>query len=314
MKTLLRQRALVAAGIAAAMAVTSCAYDPYYTSVGGSYSTGYGDGYGYGGSNFNTSVFVSTGNPRWGYDPYCYSYYDYHRRCYYDPYLNGYYPVGYRPAVIVGAPHPYGWRPGRGYCPPPSYVRNITVVNYRNREAAYRSTNYDWARQVRQQPVGRVEDRHPSRNTQGRPNQDSRPTRGMSTPRIEENRKSTQQGARETRSGRLPAGYNTPVTRSATPPQAHSTRQTTTGARNLKNDSQTRQTVQPTRQGRLPQAQPPRQQAQPSRQQAQPPRQQAQPSRQQVPPSKQGGNPGRSEEARPQNRSSQRGVRGLGQG
>ena len=50
-------------------------------------------------SSFNTSVFVGTGNPRWGYDPYCYSYYDYTPPRYYDPYLNGYYPVGYRPPV-----------------------------------------------------------------------------------------------------------------------------------------------------------------------------------------------------------------------
>ena len=73
------------AGIAA-LAVSSCAYDPYY-SGGTSYSGGYGSGYGYGGSNFSTSFFVSTGSPRWGYDPYAGAYYDYTRRCYYDPYL-----------------------------------------------------------------------------------------------------------------------------------------------------------------------------------------------------------------------------------
>ncbi len=178
----LRLLAVMAVGAAASLGFSSCAYDPYYGSttvggsynsgggysVGGSYSSGYGDGYGYGGSNFNTSVFVSTGNPRWGYDPYCYSYYDYSRRCYYDPYLNGYYPVGYRPAVVYGVPHPYGWRPGGGYCPPPRSIRNITVVNYRNREAAYRSTNYGWARQVRQQAPssGRAEQQRPNRSGQ----------------------------------------------------------------------------------------------------------------------------------------------------
>ncbi len=157
---------MVLAAIASSIAFSSCAYDPAYTSVGGSYSSGYGDGYGYGGSNFNTSLFVSTGNPRWGYDPYCYSYYDYHRRCYYDPYLNGYYPVGYRPVAVVGCPHPHGWRPGSGYCPPPRYVSSVTVVNYRNRETLYRNSNYDWAKQVRQRPIGGKypSESHPSRN------------------------------------------------------------------------------------------------------------------------------------------------------
>jgi hypothetical protein len=183
MKKNLYRVALAAAGAMAALAFSSCAYDPYYTSVGGSYSSGYGDGYGYGGSSFSTSVFVSTGDPNWGYDPYCYSYYDYRRRCYYDPYLNGYYPLGYRPAYVYGVPHPYGWRPGHGYCPPPRNYRNVTVSNYRNREAAYRNSNYSWANQVRQQPTsaGRGQDnRQPSGRYDGyrgndRPNQASRP-------------------------------------------------------------------------------------------------------------------------------------------
>lgn len=182
MKKNLRLFAVVAVGAAVSLGFSSCAYDPYYGSttvggsynsgggysVGGSYSSGYGDGYGYGGSNFNTSVFVSTGNPRWGYDPYCYSYYDYSRRCYYDPYLNGYYPVGYRPAVVYGVPHPYGWRPGGGYCPPPRNITNVTVNNYRNREAAYRGTNYGWAKQVRQQAPssGRAQQQRPNQSQQ----------------------------------------------------------------------------------------------------------------------------------------------------
>lgn len=135
-----------------AVVLSSCVTDPYYTSGGGSYGSsysGYGDGYGYGSSGFSTSLFVSTGNPRWGYDPSCYSYYDYNRRCYYDPYLYGYYPVGYRPPVIIGCPHPYGWRPGKGYCPPPSRIRDVTVVNYRNRESSYRNLNHSWSRNVR---------------------------------------------------------------------------------------------------------------------------------------------------------------------
>ena len=157
MKKNLRLWVGVAVGAAAFLTFTSCAYDPYHStsSVGGYYGGGYGygDGYGYGGSSFSTSLFVSTGDSRWGYDPNCYSYYDYHRRCYYDPYLNGYYPIGYRPPVVYGCPHPYGWRSGSGYCPPPRGVRNVTVVNYRNRENAYRNSGYGWANQVRQQPA-----------------------------------------------------------------------------------------------------------------------------------------------------------------
>ena len=140
----------VAFGITATLVFSSCTYDPYYTSTGGSYSTGYGYGHGYGGSSFSTSLFVSTGDPRWGYDPYSYSYYDYRSRRYYDPYLYSYYPIGYRPPIVYGVPHPHGWRPGSGYCPPPRTVRNVTMANYRNREAAYRGSNHSWAKQVRQ--------------------------------------------------------------------------------------------------------------------------------------------------------------------
>lgn len=229
MKKLLRHWKAVALGAAAALTVSSCAYDPYYSSVGGSYSSGYGDGYGYGGSNFSTSVFVSTGDARWGYDPYCYSYYDYHRRAYYDPYLNGYYPVGYRPPVVVGVPHPYGWRPGRGYCPPPSYIRNTTVVNYRNREDLYRRTNYDWAPQVRRgqytagvpdrRPTGNVSNQRPTQNrpsaNQGgsqRPQYQNRPSGGYQTDtRPGANNQSSRPGTRP--QGRLPQSYNTPVNR-----------------------------------------------------------------------------------------------------
>lgn len=141
----------------AALAFSSCAYDPYY-SGGSSYTTtsvGYGHGYGYGGSNFSTSVFVSTGSPRWGYDPYCGAYYDYTRRSYYDPYLYAYYPVGYRPAYIRGAPHPHGWRYGQSRIAPPSRVTNVTVNNYRNREHAYRNLDRSWSREVRAEPPAR---------------------------------------------------------------------------------------------------------------------------------------------------------------
>lgn len=200
MKKYLRSWAKAAVLAAAAFAVSSCYYDPYYSSASGSYSGGssYGQGYGYGGSNFSTSVFVSTGNSQWGYDPYCYSYYDYRRRCYYDPYLHGYYPVGYRPPVVVGCPHPYGYR--SGYCPPPNVVRNVTVVNYRNRVDEYRRSNYGWARQVNPRPgnYGRVTDSHPQkRPPQSRPNTDSHPSRGQNYNRTEQSRPS----------GRNPGAY-----------------------------------------------------------------------------------------------------------
>lgn len=164
-----------AVGITAAFAFSSCAYDPYYSSLGGSYSSGYssgyGQGYGYGGNNFSTSLFVTTGDPRWGYDPGCHSYYDYRSRRYYDPYLYGYYPVGYRPVMVYGAPHPYGWQPGRSYCSPPRTVRNVTVVNYQNREAAYRKSDYSWAKKVYSQPSShhRTQSQEPNRSSYGSP-------------------------------------------------------------------------------------------------------------------------------------------------
>lgn len=129
----------------ASLAVSSCAYDSYFPIS--SYSSGYGSGYG--SSNFSTSVFVSTGNPRWGYDPYAGCYYDYTRRSYYDPYLCGYYPVGYRPRYVYGAPHPHGWSRGRGYCPPPIRIRSHTIRNYDNRAESYRELGRDWSGNVR---------------------------------------------------------------------------------------------------------------------------------------------------------------------
>lgn len=167
MKKNLRYLAVAAVGAVVAFGFTSCAYDPYYSSsAGGSYSSGYGEGYGYGGSSFSTSLFVSTGDPRWGYDPNCYSYYDYSRNCYYDPYLNGYYPRGYRPPVVYGVPHPNGWHPGGGYMRPPGHVTNVTVNNYHDREGRYRNSSYGWAKQVRQQP--RPQDQRSSQGSSGR--------------------------------------------------------------------------------------------------------------------------------------------------
>jgi hypothetical protein len=140
------------AGVSA-LAVSSCAYDPYYS--GSSSYGGYGDGYGYGGSNFSTSLFVSTGNSRWAYDPYAGAYYDYTRRAYYDPYLYGYYPVGYRPRYVYGSPHPHGWSRGSSYCPPPSRIRTHSLTNYRDRTDRYRSLDRDWSSNVRATPPAR---------------------------------------------------------------------------------------------------------------------------------------------------------------
>jgi len=118
----------------------------------------YGEGYGYGYSGFSTAMFVSTGDPRWGYDPYCNSYYDYNRRCYYDPYLYGYYPMGYRPVLVVGVPHPYGYR--HNFCPPPTHVRTVTLSNYNNRATLYRNSSYSWAHSVHAGPVGNPRGSH----------------------------------------------------------------------------------------------------------------------------------------------------------
>ncbi len=226
------------AGVLASLALSSCYYDPNYasTSVGATYSSGsgygqgYGQGYGYGGSGFSTSVFVSTGNPQWGYDPYCYSYYDYNRRAYYDPYLYGYYPVGYRPPVVYGVPHPYGWRRGSGYIRPPVRVNNGLVRNYQQRGDRYRGTSYGWAKQVRQQPAGqgRVVDSHPpknsSNNNYSRPNSGNRnpqqPNYNRSKQQPNYNRGKQQSAAPSRQStnaqgqkqrGNLPSRYNTPV-------------------------------------------------------------------------------------------------------
>lgn len=247
MKKYLRHWAVAATGVAAAFAISSCAYDPYYSGVGGSYSTGYGEGYGYGGSNFSTSVFVGTGDPRWGYDPYCYSYYDYRSRRYYDPYLYGYYPIGYRPPIIIGAPHPYGWRPGHGYCPPPRHVRNVTVVNYRNRETAYRNSDYGWAKQVRRADASRdrIQAQQLDRKSYNKPYSGSRPPGGNynlqkqgSNPYSNQLKPST----REPHKAGYPQAYNKPVTNA-------SVRQYNSGQQQAQFKKQNRQLPPPTIQG-----------------------------------------------------------------
>jgi hypothetical protein len=125
-----------------ALAVSSCVYDPYYSDHTRR------SGYGYGNHSFSTVHFVSTGNPRWGYDPRVRCYYDYHRRCYYDPYLKGYYPVGYQPVYVHGVPHPYGWSSGHRHISPPSHVRDYRLDHYRQREQSYRNLNQDWSRHI----------------------------------------------------------------------------------------------------------------------------------------------------------------------
>ena len=212
-------------GAVFAFAVGSCTYDPNY-AVGGSYSTGYGggygggygDGYGYGNSGFSTSLFISTGDSRWGYDPYCYSYYDYRRRCYYDPYLYGYYPVGYRPPVIYGVPHPRGY--SRSYCPPPSRVSNSSLTNYHNRESAYRNSSYSWAPQVRpsrEAPRSATQFRQQAPYPRGGNSNDSG-SRGVAPvpggqPRTRGGSTSGFEGGSGAgnRSPRLPSSYNVPI-------------------------------------------------------------------------------------------------------
>lgn len=132
--------AVATVGISA-MAVSSCAYDPYYTDSRQA-------GYGYGNRSFTTVHFVRTNNPRWGYDPRVRCYYDYNRRCYYDPYLNGYYPAGYQPVYVHGVPHPHGWSSGHRYISPPIRVRDYRLEHYRQREQSYRSLNQDWSRHI----------------------------------------------------------------------------------------------------------------------------------------------------------------------
>ena len=134
-------RALAPASVALFLA--SCSYDPY------AYGSGYyGGGYS-GTSSFYGSVFVSTSDPYWGYDPYRYCYYNYRRRCYYDPWLNWYYPSGYLPRPIAGCPHPYGWRPGHGVCPAPRNPSHRFHDGRTDRLVALRSSNHSWARNVR---------------------------------------------------------------------------------------------------------------------------------------------------------------------
>jgi hypothetical protein len=218
MKQTLRHWAAAAFGAAALCAFPSCTYDPYYTSMGGSY----GSGYGYSPSGVSTSLFISTGDPRWGYDPYTYSYYDYRRRCYYDPYRHGYYPIGYRPAVYPGAHHPYGWRPGSRYAPPPRSVRNVPLQGYSNYGSAYRRSDGGWADQGRRQPITRYGPQAPysSGNATYPPRRGGYENQGTyrgsrqrpETQYRQEAPPSSAPQIRQRSGNGLPPAYNTPVT------------------------------------------------------------------------------------------------------
>lgn len=135
------KKLLIFAAAATTLALTSCYVDPYY---GG--SVGYSSSYA-GGGGYSSSVFVSTGDARWAYDPYRYCYYDRYRSSYYDPYLYGYYPVGYVPTPVRGCPHPGNWS-GSGYCPPPSNVKIRNLSRYDDRVSNYAAANYHWSRKV----------------------------------------------------------------------------------------------------------------------------------------------------------------------
>jgi hypothetical protein len=161
---------IATAAVISAVAIPSCTYQPHYSNP--SYASGYG--YGYGSRNFTTTYFVRTSNTRWGYDPYARCYYDYSRRCYYDPYLNGYYPVGYRPAYVHGAPHPYGWTTGRSYINPPSHVHDHRLNNYQNRTERYRSLNNDWSRNIQTTSSSRSYDSNRERYSSHDQNRDPR--------------------------------------------------------------------------------------------------------------------------------------------
>jgi hypothetical protein len=135
------KKLIVLAASSVVMLLSSCYYDPNVSS-----SFGYSS-YGGGGGGYSSSVFVSTGDDRWAYDPYRYSYYDRYRRSYYDPYLNGYYPTGYVPIAVRGCPHPNGWS-GRGYCPPPRNISTRNLGRNDDRVSRYAAANYNWSRQV----------------------------------------------------------------------------------------------------------------------------------------------------------------------
>jgi hypothetical protein len=212
----------ITAVLLTATSLTSCYYDPYFTSVGATYGGSYSSSSGYygGGSGYSSSVYISTGNPEWGYDPYTYSYYNHYRRAYYDPYLNGFYPVGYRPPVFAGCVHPHGWRPGSSYCPPPRRVSNITIVNYRNRESSYRSAGYIQQNHREQYTTQQARPQTKPSFFQ-RPEQEVRPQQNYTRPAPgfqQQQQSRPQRPSREPQPQTRPSGFNTLIN-SPTQPQ-----------------------------------------------------------------------------------------------
>lgn len=228
---------LLIAAAAIGAFLSSCAYDPYSYGYESGSSVAYSNNYG-----ASNTVFIRTSNSRWGYDPYCRSYYDYTRQCYYDPYLNGYYPRGYRPPVIVGVPHPHGWRRGHGTCPPPRSVVHRNLNNYRNRHQQYCNLEQSWARDLRSRNHtprhsnsiwNRSEDQaHNNRVNRGRANQDEQ-FRGRSnhTPdnaQVHHRGTSAQQAAHERRAtAQLQAQLRQQARQAAAQQQAQTRQQAT---------------------------------------------------------------------------------------
>lgn len=140
------KNSLLLTAVAVSFVLSSCYVDPYYGGSAG-YSGTYNSGYSSYGDGYSSSVFISTGDPRWSYDPYRYCYYDRYRGSYYDPYLYGYYPVGYLPIPVRGVPHPRNWH-GSGHCPPPSIVKVHNLDHYNDRVGNYSNTKYNWSLQV----------------------------------------------------------------------------------------------------------------------------------------------------------------------
>lgn len=142
----LRLSPLVVLAACSGALLSSCIYEPYGCGPSTSISSSVRH---HNSGHVSSSIFIRTSSSRWGYDPHCRSYYDHTRQCYYDPWLRGYYPRGYRPPVIIGIPHPYGWKQGQRTCPPPVHIRTHTIRDHRCRYEHYRRLNHSWCRQIR---------------------------------------------------------------------------------------------------------------------------------------------------------------------
>lgn len=220
MRKLLHLRALTAAAVAV-LGASSCAYDPSYT-IGGSYRGGH-----HGGS-VSTSLFVSTGDSRWGYDPGCFAYYDYRRSCYYDPFARCYYPSGVRP-VLIGRSHPHGWRPGRAHCPPPVNVRTVYAPSYRGSSTGGSLSHAAWSEPTRyfEPRPARGGSAYPhdhggrdSYRSYGRPTMERYPSYERSRGADAVHRESPRPSSERRGFSRAPSSYHTPVSTVTSPPAA----------------------------------------------------------------------------------------------